>query len=205
LSYHGHQSTSCHKSPLRLQSKLKQRLASLATIYGADSHHFPRKKKEEKKMSMRHTGRWICNPGMRFGETRKLKWSYVDFENKILTVPRELTKCDREHRLPLSDFLMGLLKRRYVYGNNSEWVFQSVRNKNKCLSEGIGIVRRVRAKSGIKFTMHDLRRTFLTMGEKLEVPSYVLKKLVNHSVNDITGQYLILDIERLRGPCPEFS
>ena len=43
-------------------------------------------------MSMRHTGRWICNPGMRFGETRKLKWSYVDFENKILTVPRELTK-----------------------------------------------------------------------------------------------------------------
>ena len=29
--------------------------------------------------------------GMRFGETRKLKWSHVDFENKILTVPRELT------------------------------------------------------------------------------------------------------------------
>ena len=46
--------------------------------------------------------------------------------------------------------------------------------------------------------MHDLRRTFLTMGEKLEVPPYVLKKLVNHSVNDITGQYLVLDIERLR-------
>jgi hypothetical protein len=36
------------------------------------------------------------------------------------------------------------------------------------------------------------------MGEKLEVPPYVLKKLVNHSVNDITGQYLVLDIERLR-------
>lgn len=46
--------------------------------------------------------------------------------------------------------------------------------------------------------MHDLRQTFLTMGEKLEVPPYVLKKLVNHSVNDITGQYLVLDIERLR-------
>ena len=46
--------------------------------------------------------------------------------------------------------------------------------------------------------MHDLRRTFFTMGEKLEVPPYVLKKLVNHSVNDITGQYLVLDIERLR-------
>ena len=37
-----------------------------------------------------------------------------------------------------------------------------------------------------------------TMGEKLEVPPYVLKKLVNHSVNDITERYLVLDIERLR-------
>ncbi|CAN5207239.1 hypothetical protein BH10CYA1_BH10CYA1_59220 [soil metagenome] len=30
--------------------------------------------------------------GMRFGETRKLKWCHVDFENKILTVLREITK-----------------------------------------------------------------------------------------------------------------
>ena len=37
------------------------------------------------------------------------------------------------------------------------------------------------------------------MGEKLDVPPYALKRLVNHSVsNDMTGRYLILDIERLR-------
>jgi integrase len=57
----------------------------------------------------------------------------------------------------------------------------------------------VRAKSGIVFTFHDLRRTFLTMGEKLDVPPYALKRLVNHSVsNDMKGRYLVLDIERLR-------
>ncbi|MBS2005766.1 MAG: site-specific integrase [Cyanobacteria bacterium SZAS TMP-1] len=137
--------------------------------------------------------------GMRFGETRKLKWTYVDFNEKILTVPRELTKSDREHRLPLSDFLLALLKKRYLYRNQSEWVFQSTRLRNKPISGGVGMVRRVRAKGNIKFTFHDLRRTFLTMGEKLEVPPYALKCLVNHSVsNDITGQYLVLDIERLR-------
>jgi len=77
--------------------------------------------------------------------------------------------------------------------------FQSSRLKDKHLSEGVGIVRRVRAKSGILFSFHDLRRTFLTMGEKLDVPPYALKRLVNHSVsNDMTGRYLILDIERLR-------
>ena len=137
--------------------------------------------------------------GMRFGETRKLKWCHVDFENKILVVPRELTKSDREHRLPLSDFLVALLKKRYIYRKHPEWVFQSCRLKDKHLSGGVGIVRRVRAKSGILFTFHDLRRTFLTMGEKLDVPPYALKRLVNHSVsNDMTGRYLILDIERLR-------
>lgn len=136
---------------------------------------------------------------MRFGETRKLKWCHVDFENKILTVPRELTKSDREHRLPLSDFLVALLRKRYVYRKQSEWVFQSSRLKNNHLSGGVGMVRRVRAKSGIRFSFHDLRRTFLTMGEKLDVPPYALKRLVNHSVsNDMTGRYLVLDIERLR-------
>ena len=137
--------------------------------------------------------------GMRFGETRLLKWSYVDFENKILTVPREITKCDREHRLPLSDFLIGLLRKRKIYRKSSDWVFPSTRLRNKPISAGVGFVQRVRAKSNVKFTMHDLRRTFLTMGEKLEVPIYALKRLVNHSVsNDMTGRYLVLDVERIR-------
>lgn len=137
--------------------------------------------------------------GMRSGETRQLKWNYVDFTNKILIVPRELTKSDREHRLPLSDFLVALLKRRYAYRTNSEWVFQSSRKSNQPIGRGTGIVRSVRAKSGVKFTFHDLRRTFLTMGEKLQVPHYTLKSLVNHSLsNDMTGKYLVLDIESLR-------
>jgi len=37
------------------------------------------------------------------------------------------------------------------------------------------------------------------MGEKLDVPPYALKRLSKHSVsNDMTGRYLVLDIERLR-------
>jgi hypothetical protein len=102
------------------------------------------------------------------GIERFLHYSIKWHENQILNVPRELTKCDREHRLPLSDFLVRLLKRRYVYDKNSQWVFPSTRNSFYCISSGTGLVRRVRAKSGIKFSMHDLRRTFLTMGEKGE-------------------------------------
>jgi len=61
------------------------------------------------------------------------------------------------------------------------------------------MVKYVRKKSGIYFTLHDLRRTFLTMAAKLDVPPYALKRLVNHSVsNDMTSRYIVLDAERLR-------
>jgi len=123
----------------------------------------------------------------------------LQHEERVLTVPRELTKSDREHCLPLSDFLLELLKRRRIFNGTSDWIFQSTRLNNRPISSGTGILHKVRAKSGIRFTFHDLRRTFLTMGEKLDVPTYALKRLVNHSVsNDMTGRYLVLDIERLR-------
>jgi len=58
-----------------------------------------------------------------------------------------------------------------------------------------GVVR----ESQCKFVLHDLRRTFLTTAEKLDVPHYVLKKLANHvAANDVTGGYIVVDVERLR-------
>jgi integrase len=55
--------------------------------------------------------------------------------------------------------------------------------------------------SGIKFMLHDLRRTFITIAESLDIPSYTLKKLLNHSTrNDVTGGYIVTDMERLREP-----
>ena len=137
--------------------------------------------------------------GMRRGETQRLQWSHVDLEQELLTVPREITKTDREHCLPLSKFLVALLKQRYPNRVHSDWVFQSSKDRSKHISEQIYFVKEVRDKSGIYFQLHDLRRTFLTMAEKLDVPHYALKKLVNHHIgSEITGRYIILDVERLR-------
>jgi len=53
--------------------------------------------------------------------------------------------------------------------------------------------------SGVNFILHDLRRTFLTIADRVDTPAYVLKKLANHTVkNDVTAGYIVLDIERLR-------
>jgi hypothetical protein len=39
------------------------------------------------------------------------------------------------------------------------------------------------------------------VAERLDVPAYALKRLLNHkSPNDVTAGYIIMDIERLRAP-----
>ena len=51
------------------------------------------------------------------------------------------------------------------------------------------------------FTLHDLRRTFITIAESLDIPGYALKRLMNHKdPNDVTAGYIVSDVERLRGP-----
>lgn len=55
--------------------------------------------------------------------------------------------------------------------------------------------------SGVHFTVHDLRRTFITIAESLDIPAYALKRLMSHKMsNDVTAGYIIVDVERLRKP-----
>lgn len=55
--------------------------------------------------------------------------------------------------------------------------------------------------TAISFTVHDLRRTFITIAESLDIPAYALKRLLNHKMtSDVTAGYIMLDVERLRKP-----
>ncbi len=143
--------------------------------------------------------------GLRRNEAATLRWADVDFDTEVLTVRAEIAKNGREHRLPLSDFLNLLLTRRYLERRESEYVFPG-RGKKGYLVDCDQIVRAVGAKSGCRFTLHDLRRTFLTLAERLALSYVILKKLANHSgKNDSTFGYLVVDTERLREPMQRIS
>ncbi len=52
----------------------------------------------------------------------------------------------------------------------------------------------------MKFSLHDLRRTFITVAESLDIPAYALKRLLNHRADgDVTGGYIVMNADRLRG------
>ena len=137
--------------------------------------------------------------GLRKQEALKLEWEHVDLSNETLTITD--TKNLIPLTLPLSDFVFELLKNR----NNSrdtdtKFVFPG-QGKTSHLVEPREAVKKVRKLSNIEFSLHDLRRTFITNAESLDIPHYALKQLVNHKQgNDVTAGYIISDPERLRIP-----
>ena len=54
--------------------------------------------------------------------------------------------------------------------------------------------------SGVKFTLHDLRRTFATAGAEVGLSTYILKRLLNHKSgrHDVTDGYVISSPDMLR-------
>lgn len=136
--------------------------------------------------------------GMRRSEGLRLKWEDVDLHGRILTVPE--TKNGDPLILPIPKFLHQLLTKRHAARGNSKWVFPS-HGATGHMVEPKKFIARVRKTSGVNFILHDLRRTFLTVAEALDISPYALKRLINHRVHhDVTAGYLVFDIERLRAP-----
>jgi len=53
-------------------------------------------------------------------------------------------------------------------------------------------IQRVIRDSNVQFTLHDLRRTFITIAESLDIFAYAIKRLVNHKISgDVTAGYII--------------
>lgn len=135
--------------------------------------------------------------GLRRQEAARIKWQDIDLSNNTLTIPD--TKNRQPLTLPLSDFVKAILERRQA-ASSGEYVFAG-NGKAGHLVEPRTPMTKVMIASGIKFTLHDLRRTFITIAESLDISAYAVKRLVNHKMSgDVTAGYIITDVERLRDP-----
>lgn len=144
----------------------------------------------------------ILFTGLRRQEAAKLKWEQIDLKARTLTIKD--TKNHQSHTLPLSHFLLELLLQRKSE-TASVYVFSGT-GKNGHIIEPRKQMMKVTISSGISFTVHDLRRTFITIAESLDIPAYALKRLLNHkSNNDVTAGYIVIDVERLRKPMQQIA
>ena len=135
--------------------------------------------------------------GLRRGDGQTIRLEHVDFERQALHIPKP--KGGRAFDLPLSNYLLELLERRKQENEalfpGSPWAFPSLSKSGHIEEPRIEV-------AGVAWTPHDLRRTFITVAESLDISHYALKALVNHSqpTGDVTSGYIRLDLERLRAP-----
>jgi integrase len=136
--------------------------------------------------------------GMRRNEVASLRWENIDLDERKLHLPT--TKNGDPLMLPVSDYLYELLRERKQNAGSSPWVFPG-KGPAGHIVEPKKFSQRVAVASGVTFTLHDLRRTYITIAESLDIPHYALKRLLNHrSSADVTGGYIIINVDRLRGP-----
>lgn len=141
--------------------------------------------------------------GLRRQEAIELTWDRVDFKAKTITIAD--TKNRQSHVLPLSDFLLQLFENRKAESFDSAFVFPG-NGKTGYNVEPRKVMKKIIEQSGVTFTLHDLRRTFITIAESLDIPAYALKRLLNHKMTqDVTAGYIVMDVERLRVPMQKIT
>jgi integrase len=140
---------------------------------------------------------FLLYTGLRRQEAAQLTWARVDLRDRSLTIPDPKNRAP--HVLPLPDRAVALLEQRQANARNG-YVFAGT-GRHGYLVEPKRQLEKVVAASGVEFTLHDLRRTFITVAESLDIPPYAIKRLVNHKMkNDVTAGYIVSDLERLRAP-----
>lgn len=140
--------------------------------------------------------------GLRRDEAARLRWSEVDLEDRTFFLRR--TKNGESVTLPMSEFVWELFTKRQA-NVFSTFVFPG-RDGRGPLIEPKKQIALVVERSGVVYTLHDLRRTYITIAESLDISPYAIKRLVNHKMsNDVTAGYIVSDIERLRRPAQKIA
>ena len=122
----------------------------------------------------------------RSGEVRHATWSEIDLAAKVWTIAPERMKSGRQHRVPLSEAVLALLRSiRRVEGG--EVVFQSPRYGPLNDSALLGVCRRV----GADCVPHGFRSTFRDWcAEHTNVSREVAEMALAHAVgNEVEAAY----------------
>ena len=141
---------------------------------------------------------FVLFTGLRKTAAANIKWEDVDFTARTIRIRGETMKGGIRFALPLSDYLYDLLVARRSAGDTG-FVFPA-NSKSGHIADPKHPLRLVAKSSAIKVTVHDLRRTYITVAETCDISVYAQKALASHSLgkSDTTGRYITFGSERLR-------
>ena len=143
-----------------------------------------------------------CRSGEIFGAT----WQEIDFESKVWIIPKERMKAEKEHRVPLSEPAIELLKSIQVHTESQGYIFPAPRgggmlsdmsltalikrmHEQKLKENGLGYID---PKQNRVITTHGFRSTFRDWSaDKTDYPREVCEHVLAHKLPDeVEAAYL---------------
>lgn len=119
----------------------------------------------------------------RTGETLGARWSEIDFEKRLWTVPCERMKMRREHTVPLSGGAVDILEQLSTNAQ-SEFIFHG-KNPDKPLSN-MAMTMVLRRLGFGEFTVHGFRSAFRDFaGDRTTVSREVAEAALAHRVGNV--------------------
>ena len=136
--------------------------------------------------------------GMRKGEIFNLKWTDINFNNRLITIRNP--KSGRDEHIPMNQSTFDLLKSHSVHELNPELVFPNKFGKKRVdIRKGVD---RIKKRAGLpkEFRgMHGLRHVFASrLASSGKVDLYRIQKLLTHKSPQMTQRYAHLSNEVLR-------
>jgi integrase len=118
-------------------------------------------------------------------ELRLARWSEIDFDNALFTIPADRMKMRKEHVVPLPDQVMTLLKTLYSFYGDSPFVFPGIRTKTIPISDAgpMAALRRLGYQKE-KMSLHGFRAMASTRLNEMGFRGDVIEAALAHKEPD---------------------
>ena len=134
----------------------------------------------------------------RSGEVRLATWNEIDMEKEIWTIPAERMKMKKEHKVPLSQAAIAVLKqaekKKGFSDINNGLIFPS--KKRKVMSD-VTLSKLIK-ELGIEAVPHGFRSSFRNFAGEQNFSREIAEATLAHTVRGVEGSYFRSDLFELR-------
>jgi integrase len=132
---------------------------------------------------------FITLTAARLTEAREATWDEIDLDGKMWTVPAKRMKAGKEHRVPLPDAALAVLKKMQAI-RQGDYVFPGIKQGRPVSAKAI-LYAMEKALAGSEATIHGFRSSFRDWAAELtSFPNHVVEAALAHAIpNAVEAAY----------------
>ena len=141
---------------------------------------------------------WILLTACRTGEARYATWQEIDMKYRIWKIPSSRMKANKEHRVPITDGMVVILKVIKLAVGGSGYLFPSTKKPGNPLGENSfsNLIRQIGFSE--MTTIHGLRSSFRDWAAEKGVNRELAEQALAHAIQGVEGCYFRSDLFKRR-------